>query len=357
MIFALLMPCKLFSFPYTELPKSSLGKICRQYMENRAPAQIIPQAKLYPYYDEAKKLYGYVDAEDNVVIPAKYETSSDFYTVLCGKNAGKSYAVVQKEYKDPDDLYEDEIYGIIDESGKTVVPFKYYRMNLQYADGGNILIAQGSLKKNKIKFGLHRGGSAGGNGETPLLGFGLYDDDDEHFYIWNMTSGKSILKNQWSCIRGGWTVESPFEPSPFIIIKEDLTFLGAFDADGNLNIYHFINQYENGSKSDCFISASTVRKCLDIPEPKNESNTTVKRTANPNILLVGHAKTEKGEKDLRWNDFKKNNGDIDWTFYDIEKKTEFPIPFKNFKIMEIKNYLGYTSGKFSVISIHGEETK
>ena len=259
-------------FSYSEVPISSLGEICREYMENRPQEKIIPKAKLFPYYDEAKDLYGYVDENDAVVIPAKYQDATDFYTLLSGKNEGKSYAVVQKRYKNPDDfLDEDAVYALIDERGKTVLPFKYNKLKLQYADGGNVLIAEGMVKKEKLKFGLHRAGSAGGNGEHALLGFGFYKDDDKYYYIWNMTLNKPIMKKQYSYMDEGWSVENPFEMSPFVILKEDETFLGAFDNSGNLNIYSFIGYYDNGMKHYYYILPSDIQDCLDLSLNKKES--------------------------------------------------------------------------------------
>lgn len=359
LISAFFLPCKLFAFPglnkqspfpYTDVPESSLSEICRQYMEDLAPAPVFPRTEFFPYYDEATKLYGFVDTKDNVVIPAKYDRPGDFYTVLRGMNSGKSYAVVQEKTGK---------FGVIDEKGKTVIPFKYDKITLSYADRGNALIAEGLRKKTKTRFGLYRDGSSGGNGNHPVIGFGFYEDIEKYFSIWNMTSGKPILKNDLaedgSYYDGYWSVWAP--PAPFILMEKHQhhvqSFLGAFDSNGKLHIYHFVRQQNDGRKQGCYLHPSDIRKCLGISSPFGSPEKSVKKTANPNIVLIGHAKTEKGENDLQSNRFEENNGDIDWTFYDTGNKTEFPIPFKKYKILENPP----RSWIFSVVSIHGEETK
>ena len=217
-------------FAYTDVPIDSLKDLCLSYMENCAPAQNIPQSALHPYQDEETKLYGYADSDGLVKIRAKYETAGDFFFVLRGKNEGKSYAAVKKRGK----------YGIIDEKGKTAIPFKYKGLRLRYADRGNVLVADGW--RGNTKFGLYRAGTAGGNGNIPRIGFGFYSDE-EYLSFWNMTSGELVLNN----VKTEYSRSLLFS-GQFIYLeglKDD--FLVAFDSDGALRMYRFIRQSEDGT--------------------------------------------------------------------------------------------------------------
>jgi len=76
------------------------------FSEGCAPVQQEMHVELYRYQDD-NGLYGYIDGEHKVVIPAKYEYALDFSDGL---------AVAS---------FDDFTYGYIKPSGEVAIPFKY----------------------------------------------------------------------------------------------------------------------------------------------------------------------------------------------------------------------------------------
>lgn len=66
--------------------------------------------------------YGYIDKNQNLVIPYKYDIANDFHEGL---------AVVGQHEKS---RREDDLFGVINKSGKLIVPIAY-RVILDYQDG------------------------------------------------------------------------------------------------------------------------------------------------------------------------------------------------------------------------------